>query len=283
MWRSTSSSTRLRKQSSWRPPGHWCWAASKRALLTPWIRAPRSHRGFPVTNDGRLRSLSTPSCNWHTLHLETKAEGVEQIEQRDVLATLAARTFTAFSSRPLRLHPDPRTPRTRWRPSRVESHHPGGCQQARLDRRSAFELERLPLRGCHLCSESLERPGPDGRDAAVVQIPAPTSRGPDGSLGRFDPRLFEIFHGDPGGTDLLTVARSDAIDQAHDVAQLELGYLHQRKVADRPVGSVQHEEVGVPGNRDREVCLGALSPIVGEVVAFPTDDGHGSNEGVHFE
>ena len=50
------------------------------------------------------------------------------------------------------------------------------------------------------------------------------------------------------------------VDELHDVAELQLGDLDQREVADRAVRAVEHEEVREVRDRDRQVRVGPRRP-----------------------
>ena len=125
---------------------------------------------------------------------------------------------------------------------------------AKAPRRGHRYSNAARVRGVHLGAEAVERPRPHGGDAAVVEVPALAARDPHRVLRGFDSRRPRAA---PSRRAVALISRhspdAQPLDELHDVAELQLGDLDQREVADRAVRAVEHEEVREVRDRDREV------------------------------
>src|SRR5689334_19645836 len=100
---------------------------------------------------------------------------------------------------------------------------PGAPKWAGTTGRSA-EVVGLGVGGGHLLAVLHEAPGPDGGDAAVVEVPAAAAGRPDRVAGGLEAGLLEGVGGLVGGADLAPPV-AEVLEQLHHVAQLELGHL----------------------------------------------------------
>ncbi len=140
--------------------------------------------------------------------------------------------------------------------------HRGSCDPCRMSKSSS--------RGrAHLVPEAVAGERPRGRQPRGVEVPALAAAVPDGLRGRRPPFGVEARHR-RRATGSPRAARADRLDELEDVAHLQLRDLDQREVADRTVGTVQHEEVGEVGDRDRQVRERPLLPDVVERNAVAT-------------
>ena len=146
------------------------------------------------------------------------------------------------------------------RPSFVAAFLTAGASRAPEPRGSA-QLVRLEPRRRHLLAEAVEGPRPaiGMPRSSRYQLRQPVTQ--TVVLRRLDARGLEARRSPPRSalTSRQRPARSSSMS-CSDVADLQLGDLDQREVADRTVRAVQHEEVREAGDRDRQVGDRPLRP-----------------------
>ena len=150
---------------------------------------------------------------------------------------------------------------------------------------SARAVRRLPASGAAISAR--KRSNEHGHDAGMPRSSRYQLRQPVTQIVFFAASTRAASNASiavPCRRDLAALAGAEPVDELHDVAELQLGDLDQREVADRTVRAVEHEEVReARAPRSTGTRSAARPTASSRRHAVAPDDRHRAHERVRLE